>query len=118
MDGDDATPVPPDGLPPPGGPSRVPPSTWVGVAVIGAILFGVGIWIPAWRGIPGAAGGLNLLAAAGGAVLLIVGITLAVRGTNARRPTSVEQLPGVEFFRPPTASRVRVAEPAPDEDEA
>jgi len=117
MDADEEPLVLGDDRPPRTEPSRVPPSTWVGVAVIGVILVGLGIWLPAWKGVPDGAGGLNLLAAAGGAVLFIVGVTLAWRGRLALRPTPVEQMPGVEVFRPPTASRVRVAESIADEDE-
>jgi hypothetical protein len=98
-------------------PSRVPASTWVGVAVIGAVLLGLGAWLPAWKGIPGGSSGLNLVVAAGGAVLLIVGINLAWRGRVRARSTSGDVMDGVEVFRPPPTSRVRVVEPVADEDD-
>jgi hypothetical protein len=116
MDDEGETPVDDEGRPRDDG-SRVPPSTWVGVAVIGAILFGVGVWMPAWRGIPDGANGIALVAAAGGAVLFIVGVTLAWRGYQDRQPVAITDLPGVEVFRPPTTSRIPVAEPAADDDE-
>jgi hypothetical protein len=117
MDADEEPPFPDADRLPRGEASRVPPSTWVGVAVIGAILFALGIWTPAWRGIPGGTNGLNLVAAAGGAVLLIVGVTLGWRGRDAGHSTPIDEMAGVEVFRPPPPSRVRVAEPTVDEDE-
>jgi len=117
MDADGETPVMAEDRPPSGGPSRVPPSTWVGVAVIGVVLLGLGVWLPAWRGVPDGSGGLNLVSAAGGAVLFIVGITLAWRGRAAQPTTPIDQMAGVEVFRPPPTSRVRVVEPIADEDD-
>jgi hypothetical protein len=90
---------------------RLPGSNWVGVAVLGIALFGLGIWEPAWRGVPGGSDGLNYVAAAAGAVLAVVGFTYAARRRAADRGTAVADLPGVEFFSPPTHAAVEPAEP-------
>jgi hypothetical protein len=96
-------------------PPRVAPSTWVGVALIGAALFGFGIWTPAWRTLPyGLA--LSYVAAAGGAVLFIAGLTFAESARRRGPATSIEDLPGVEVYRPPRKALVHPAETGPDED--
>ncbi|HXQ48297.1 MAG TPA: hypothetical protein VN842_00755 [Thermoplasmata archaeon] len=103
------------GPPPPEGAARVPPATWVGVAVIGVALFLLGIWVPAWRGVPGE-GSLNLLAAAAGGVLFIVGVTYAWQGHRRTRSPAVAEFPGVEIFTPPTLGEGRSTEPTPAEE--
>jgi hypothetical protein len=99
-----------------GGPPAVAPSTWVGVAVIGAALFGFGVWTPAWRGVPDGLL-LSYAAAAGGAALFIAGLTFAESSRRRGRPTPVEEIPGVEVYRPPRKEFVRPSEPTPDEDQ-
>jgi hypothetical protein len=110
------TPVAPGGPPPAGVEARLPASTWVGLAVVGTVLFVLGIWLPAWRGVPGGVG-LNYVAAAAGAVLLVVGLTFASRVRARARPDPIEELPGVEVFRPATKRRVVEATES-DEDRA
>jgi hypothetical protein len=93
----------------------LPASTWYGVAAIGVILFVLGIWLPAWKGVPGGIG-LNYVVAAAGGVLFIAGLTLAARARSAARPTPVVEMAGVEVYRPGTRPRIEPAEP--DEDQA
>jgi hypothetical protein len=101
--------------PPPEFASRVPAATWVGVAVIGVALFLLGIWLPAWRGVVGA-GTLNLVVAAAGGVLFLVGVTFAWQGYVRTRPTPAEVMPGVEVFSPPARARIQTADTTPDEE--
>jgi hypothetical protein len=116
MDGEGETPVTTGGAPPPGVWTRLPASSWAGVAIVGAILFVLGIWLPAWRDVPGGVG-LNYVAAAAGAVMMVVGVTFAVRARESGRPTPVEAIPGVEVFRP-TTFRHRSDPSDSDEDQA
>ncbi|MGA8274700.1 MAG: hypothetical protein WB852_00150, partial [Thermoplasmata archaeon] len=78
MDDEGETPVIAGGPPPVEAWARFPVSTWVGVAVVGVVLFVLGIWLPAWRGVPGGVG-LNYVAAAAGAVMFVAGLTFAAR---------------------------------------
>jgi hypothetical protein len=104
------------GSPPPPEPSaRLPPSTWVAVAVLGVAMFLLGIWVPAWRGVPGA-GTLNLLVAGAGGAVFVIGATYAYQGYRRSRPTPLEEMPGVEVFSPSTVARGSAAEPTLDEE--
>ncbi|MCI4364969.1 MAG: hypothetical protein L3K10_02760 [Thermoplasmata archaeon] len=117
MDGDEGDPeVDPTRGRGPDRASAVPASTWLGVAVIGAAVFVLGIWMPAWRGVPFGVL-LSYLAAIGGAVLFIAGLTLAERARHRPRPTPVVEMPGVEVYHPPARGRVASTEPALDEDQ-
>ncbi len=80
-------------------------STWYGLAVVGAILFGLGIWTPAWRGIDGASVLQIVVAAAGGAVF-VVGAIFGSRASRPARRASIEAFPGVEVYRPTTGGPV------------
>jgi hypothetical protein len=83
----------------PGQPAPLPASTWVGVAVVGALLFVLGIWKPAWQGVPNGAD-LSLLPSIAGGVLFVVGLTFAVRARRVIPTTPIEEMPGVEVYRP------------------
>lgn len=74
-------------------------STWFGLAAVGALLFGLGIWIPSWRGVPYAPE-LEVLFAAAGGILFVVGATYAVQAQRASRRLPIEEIPGVSVFRP------------------
>jgi hypothetical protein len=60
--------------------------------------------------------GLNYVAAAAGGVMFVAGLTFAFRLRQRERPTPIEEIPGVEVFRPGPNRRVDPAEP--DEDQA
>jgi len=117
MEGDGTLPADGEAAPAPPAWSRFPVSTWVGVAGIGVIVFLLGIWRPAWQGVPGGVG-LSYVAAAAGGVLFIAGLTLAFWVRERERTTPVEELPGVEVFRPGPDERAVPTEPVPDEDQA
>lgn len=74
-------------------------STWYGLAVVGGVVFGFGIWTPAWRGVQGAEF-LQVGCAAAGGVLFMVGAIYGTRRRASTRPPSIEELPGVEVYRP------------------
>ena len=115
MDGEGKTPVTAGEAPPPGLWTRLPASTWAGVAVIGVVLFALGIWLPAWRDVAGGVG-INYVAAAAGGALFVFGITFAVRARQDAQPRPVEEIPGVEVFRPSTVGRATPVEPTSDEE--
>ncbi len=89
--------------PPPPAAARLTPGTWSAVAVLGAVVFVLGIWTPVWHGVrygyP-----VSLLVAGLGGVLFIVGLTYAWQGYQRTRPRSALEMPGVELFHPPTAA--------------
>ncbi|MEM0128731.1 MAG: hypothetical protein QXG65_00990 [Thermoplasmata archaeon] len=73
-------------------------SSWAGVGVLGILAFALGIWTPAWAGVPGG-GWLSLVTAAVGGILVVVGFTYAWRA-RPPRPVPVEEMPGVEVYDP------------------
>ncbi len=104
--------------PPPRAPPReergVPSSTWLGIAVVGLLLFLVGIWIPVWRGIADGPYVGDAVAAAGG-VVFVAGFTYYSRARAAeRRPRGLDALPGVELYDPHEAPAAPEPEPGPD----
>ncbi len=83
---------------------RIAPSTWFAVAVIGILVFVVGIWKPAWAGVANGVYVSYLFAILGG-ILFIVGLSFGYDALPAkRRRSSIEGLPGVEVFQPGPAS--------------
>jgi hypothetical protein len=82
---------------PPGGPSSM--ASWMVLGVVGVLLFAVGVWNPAWKGVSYGVE-LGFLFDIVGAALLVLGFTFAYRAHTARRPTPIEELPGVTVFSP------------------
>jgi hypothetical protein len=104
------------GTPPPEGfAARGSLATWVAVAVLGAAVFVVGIWEPAWSGVTDG-GYLEVAVAAVGGALAYVGIACAAQAYRRAQPKPVERMPGVEFFTPPTLGHGAVAERQADEE--
>ncbi|MCI4372598.1 MAG: hypothetical protein L3K02_03010 [Thermoplasmata archaeon] len=95
--------------------SRVLGSTWVGVAVLGVALFLLGIWTPAWHHVSGGST-LELIVAAAGGGLFLVGATYAWRAYEKTQSAGPTLMPGVELFTPPTLGRVTPPEPPSDEE--
>ena len=92
-------------------------SAWIGVGILGALVFVVGVYVPALRGVPYSREIGYGLAAAGGA-LVVLGFTLASRARDAvrsRPPTELplESLPGVEVYAPGDSSGRRPSGDAP-----
>lgn len=100
----------------PGNPQRksypFPASTWLVVGVLGILLFGVGIWEPAWTGVPGGAY-LEIAMAAAGGSLLVLGFTYYSRARPSMSRVRWNELVDgktviVEDFRdPPTRGKPR-----------
>jgi hypothetical protein len=82
-----------------------PKSTrWFATGAVGLLLLVLGVWKPAWSGVP-AGVVLGLVCAVAGGVLVVVGFTVGWREREAeRRRGSLEDLPGVELFDPRHAS--------------
>jgi hypothetical protein len=81
-------------------PSLLGASAWYTLAAVGFLLFGLGIWTPAWKGVAYGVE-LGLLVAVLGGVVVIVGLTYGWRAQVAARRTPIERMPGVEIFTPP-----------------
>jgi len=99
-------------------PARVPASTWLVVGLLGILLFGAGIWQPAWAGV-WAGPYVEVAIAAVGGSLLVVGFTYYSRSRPSHRRVRLEDLADgktvtVLDFRPAGASR-RTERRAPGE---
>ena len=85
---------------PPRGEPRTAASTWFAVAVIGVLVFVVGVWKPAWSGVANGVAISYVFAILGG-ILCVVGLTYGYDALPPRaRRSNIEGLPGVEVFRP------------------
>lgn len=72
-------------------PARGSASTWLVVGILGILLFGAGIWGPAWAGLSGGLYFEVALAAAGGS-LAMVGFTYFGRARPRARRVRLEDL--------------------------
>lgn len=94
-------------------PAGVSSSTWLVVGILGILLFGVGIWQPAWAGIRGGPY-LEVAMAAAGGCLLVVGFTYYSRSRPSYRRVHLEELADgktvtVLDFRPTGSNRSKEA---------
>ncbi len=105
----------------PSAPAGTLPNTWLVVGILGVLLFGVGVWQPAWAGIP-AGPYLEVAMAAVGGTLLVVGFTYYSRSRPSYRRVHLEDLADgktvtVLDFRPKGPLRSKAAsapaEPSP-----
>jgi len=95
-------------------PARRPPNrstAYLAVGIVGMLVFLVGVWEPAWTGVPGGVEfgfGFAIL----GGVLVVAGFTSFWRNRNDRRRPPLDELfPGVEVYDP--RAEPAGAEPSP-----
>jgi len=104
--------------------ARLPASTWLAVGILGVLLFGVGVWEPAWAGIRGGPY-LEVAMAVAGGCLLMVGFTYYSRSRPSYRRVRLEDLADGKTvtlldFRPtgspPRKEATPLREPSPPSD--